>query len=80
MSTRWLPGFEWGLLLMVHRICRVVTVLLLRHPHTLLQEFKTVMSALKSNNERWGIKDVTLVFRKPTADEVSLCVKSGAGA
>lgn len=29
------------------------------------QDFKTVMSALKSNNERWGIKDVTLVFRKP---------------
>jgi hypothetical protein len=37
-----------------------------------LQEFKTVMSALKSNNERWGIKDVTLVFRKPAPEEAEL--------
>ena len=29
------------------------------------QEFKTVMQALKSNNERWGIFDVTMTFRKP---------------
>eukprot|EP00197_Chlamydomonas_leiostraca_P008785 CAMPEP_0202865750 /NCGR_PEP_ID=MMETSP1391-20130828/6334_1 /ASSEMBLY_ACC=CAM_ASM_000867 /TAXON_ID=1034604 /ORGANISM="Chlamydomonas leiostraca, Strain SAG 11-49" /LENGTH=166 /DNA_ID=CAMNT_0049545627 /DNA_START=147 /DNA_END=647 /DNA_ORIENTATION=+ len=31
------------------------------------QEFNTVMSALKSNNARWGIMDVTLVFRRPVA-------------
>lgn len=29
------------------------------------QDFKTVMSALKSNNERWGILDVTLVLQRP---------------
>eukprot|EP00198_Chlamydomonas_reinhardtii_P011323 XP_001700660.1 predicted protein [Chlamydomonas reinhardtii] len=29
------------------------------------KEFKTVMTALKSNNERWGKMDVTLVLRKP---------------
>lgn len=28
------------------------------------QDFKTVMAALKSNNGRWGINDVTLVLRK----------------
>jgi hypothetical protein len=42
----------------------------------LLQEFKTVMNALKSNNERWGINHVTLVFRKPTAEEAPLCKKA----
>ncbi|KAG2445126.1 hypothetical protein HYH02_008992 [Chlamydomonas schloesseri] len=31
------------------------------------KEFKTVMTALKSNNERWGKMDVTLVLRSPTA-------------
>lgn len=31
------------------------------------QEFKTVMSALKSNNERWGIMSVTLVLERPEA-------------
>lgn len=31
------------------------------------QEFKTVMSALKSNNERWGFMDVTLVLRRAEA-------------
>ncbi|KAG2491231.1 hypothetical protein HYH03_010439 [Edaphochlamys debaryana] len=29
------------------------------------QDFKTCMSALRSNNERWGIRDITLVLRKP---------------
>lgn len=29
------------------------------------QDFKTVMAALKSNNERWGIRDVTLVLQRP---------------
>lgn len=51
---------------------------LLHVMYSFLQDFKTVMSALKSNNERWGIMDVTLVFRKPTADEVNLCEKAGA--
>jgi hypothetical protein len=27
-------------------------------------KFNTVMSALKSNNDRWGIKTVTLVIRR----------------
>ncbi|GAX77895.1 hypothetical protein CEUSTIGMA_g5337.t1 [Chlamydomonas eustigma] len=30
------------------------------------QEFKTVMSALKSNNPRWGFNDVILEFEKPS--------------
>jgi hypothetical protein len=34
------------------------------------------MNALKSNNERWGINHVTLVFRIPTADEAPFCVKA----
>jgi hypothetical protein len=38
--------------------------------------FKTVMSALKSNNERWGINTVELYFRKPTEAEVDLCQKA----
>lgn len=42
----------------VEKLCPPVTGLC-------LQEFNTVMSALKSNNDRWGIFDVTLVFRKP---------------
>uniref|UniRef100_A0A383W2S3 PDZ domain-containing protein n=1 Tax=Tetradesmus obliquus TaxID=3088 RepID=A0A383W2S3_TETOB len=42
------------------------------------REFKTVMNALKSNNERWGINHVTLVFRKPTAEEAALCVQAQA--
>mmetsp|Transcript_8857 Transcript_8857/g.18927 ORF Transcript_8857/g.18927 Transcript_8857/m.18927 type:complete len:164 (+) Transcript_8857:48-539(+) len=29
------------------------------------QAFSTVMSALKSNNSRWGFNDVILTFRKP---------------
>ncbi|KAG2423727.1 hypothetical protein HXX76_015116 [Chlamydomonas incerta] len=29
------------------------------------KEFKTVMTALRSNNERWGKMDVTLQLRKP---------------
>lgn len=41
------------------------------------QEFKTVMSALKSNNERWGFMNVTLVFRRPSGpQEAALCTKS----
>jgi hypothetical protein len=42
----------------------------------LLQEFKTVMSALKSNNERWGIMNVTLVLRRPSSTEAELCTKA----
>jgi hypothetical protein len=53
-----------------HEVLHVLLLLLLP------QEFKTVMNALKSNNERWGINHVTLVFRKPTAYEAALCVKS----
>jgi hypothetical protein len=44
----------------------------------LLQEFKTVMSALKSNNERWGIMNVTLVLRRPSSTEAELCIKKAA--
>lgn len=45
----------------------------------LLQEFKTVMSALKSNNERWGIMNVTLVLRRPSgAEEAALCTKAAS--
>ncbi|GIL93039.1 hypothetical protein Vretimale_19077 [Volvox reticuliferus] len=29
------------------------------------KDFKTVMTALRSNNERWGKMDVTLVLRRP---------------
>lgn len=29
------------------------------------QDFKTCMTALRSNNERWGKMDITLVLRKP---------------
>jgi hypothetical protein len=44
-----------------------------------LQEFKTVMSALKSNNERWGIMTATLVFRRPAGpEEAALCTKAAA--
>lgn len=44
--------------------------------HYNTQEFKTVMSALKSNNERWGIMNVTLVFRQPSGpEEAELCVE-----
>ncbi|KIZ04293.1 hypothetical protein MNEG_3669 [Monoraphidium neglectum] len=32
-------------------------------------KFETVMSALKSNNERWGFKTVTLVIRRPPPAE-----------
>jgi hypothetical protein len=52
-------------------------------PHLLpaLQEFKTVMAALKSNNARWGILDVTLVLRRPADDaEAALCVKKQEAA
>ncbi|KAI8469298.1 MAG: hypothetical protein J3K34DRAFT_522286 [Monoraphidium minutum] len=31
--------------------------------------FKTVMAALKSNNDRWGVKTVTLVVRRLPAEE-----------
>ena len=45
----------------------------------LLQEFKTVMSALKSNNERWGIMNVTLVLRRPSGpEEAGLCTKAAS--
>lgn len=30
------------------------------------QDFNTVMAAIGSNNERWGIKTVTLTLRRPT--------------
>lgn len=43
------------------------------------KEFKTVMSALKSNNERWGIMTATLVFRRPAGpEEAALCTKAAA--
>lgn len=38
------------------------------------QDFKTVMTALKSNNARWGILDVTMEFRRDNSAE------SGAAA
>lgn len=31
-----------------------------------VQDFDTVMAALGSNNERWGINDVTLELQRPT--------------
>lgn len=31
-----------------------------------VQDFGTVMAALGSNNERWGINDVTLELQRPT--------------
>jgi hypothetical protein len=40
-----------------------------------MQDFKTVMSALKSNNERWGIRQVTMSFRDAQPSEN---VKPGA--
>jgi hypothetical protein len=62
----------------LHDLHTAVVAHAVLHHHLLLptcplpQEFKTVMSALKSNNERWGIKDVTLVFRKPAPEEAAL--------
>lgn len=44
-----------------------------------VQDFKTVMSALKSNNERWGIMNVTLVLRQPcNPEESTLCQRTAS--
>ncbi len=32
------------------------------------QDFPTVLAAIGSNNERWGINKVTLELRRPAAD------------
>lgn len=32
------------------------------------QDFKTVLAAIGSNNERWGINKVTLELRRPVVD------------
>jgi hypothetical protein len=45
-----------------------------------LQDFKTVMSALKSNNERWGIKTVTLRFRRPDGADAAAAAAAAEAA